>query len=93
MNWITNLEGAGTITPAGTRGGTAMNGNFVMYQAGKILCVGGAPSYSLVRFKICPMLLSVRWRWDASGPSCTFMVMNPANGFGERSRLHGCELC
>jgi hypothetical protein len=70
MNWITNLEGAGTITPAGTRGATAMNGNFVMYQAGQILCVGGSSSWALVRFRICSKLLSARWEWHARVLCC-----------------------
>ena len=48
MNWFTNLGGAGTTTGAGNRGPTAMNGNAVMYEAGKILAVGGAPSFALV---------------------------------------------
>lgn len=49
MNWLTGLGGAGVVTPAGTRGPTMMNGNAVMFEEGKILTVGGAPSYSLVR--------------------------------------------
>jgi galactose oxidase len=46
MNWYTTT-GTGGVTAAGTRGddGDAMNGNAVMYDAGKILTVGGAPSY------------------------------------------------
>ena len=49
MNWFTSLGGAGTVTGAGNRGPTAMNGNAVMYEEGSILAVGGAPSYALVR--------------------------------------------
>jgi galactose oxidase len=46
MNWYTT-GGTGGVTAAGTRGddGDAMNGNAVMYDAGKILTIGGAPSY------------------------------------------------
>ena len=46
MHWITTT-GAGSITSAGTRGtaGDQMNGNAVLYDVGKILTVGGAPSY------------------------------------------------
>jgi galactose oxidase len=46
MNWY-STTGGGSTTPAGTRGqdGDAMNGNAVMFDAGKILTVGGAPSY------------------------------------------------
>ena len=46
MNWYTTT-GTGGVTAAGTRGddGDAMNGNAVMYDTGKILTVGGAPSY------------------------------------------------
>ncbi|KAF1999280.1 carbohydrate-binding module family 32 [Amniculicola lignicola CBS 123094] len=48
MNWY-NSNGAGSTVGAGNRGsdGDAMNGNAVMYDAlaGKILTVGGAPSY------------------------------------------------
>ena len=43
MNWYTT-SGTGGTTPAGTRADDtdAMNGNAVMYDAGKILTVGGA---------------------------------------------------
>ena len=46
MNWY-STSGIGGVTPAGTRGddNDAMNGNAVMYDAGKILTIGGAPSY------------------------------------------------
>jgi galactose oxidase len=46
MNWY-STAGTGGVTPAGLRGDDtdAMNGNAVMYDAGKILTVGGAPSY------------------------------------------------
>ena len=47
MNWI-DTAGAGSITPAGNRADDAysMNGVAVMYQPGKILKAGGAPSYT-----------------------------------------------
>ena len=46
MHWITTT-GAGGITSAGNRAtaGDQMNGNAVLYDVGKILTVGGAPSY------------------------------------------------
>jgi galactose oxidase len=46
MNWYTTT-GTGAVTKAGTRGddNDAMNGNAVMYDTGKILTVGGSPSY------------------------------------------------
>jgi galactose oxidase len=46
MNWITT-SGSGTITPAGRRGtsGDAMNGNAVYYDTGKVITMGGSPSY------------------------------------------------
>jgi galactose oxidase len=46
MNWYTTT-GTGGVSAAGTRGDDtdAMNGNAVMYDAGKILTIGGAPSY------------------------------------------------
>ena len=46
MNWITTT-GSGSITPAGHRGtsGDAMNGNAVYYDTGKVLTLGGSPSY------------------------------------------------
>ncbi|NJR43355.1 MAG: hypothetical protein HC767_12540 [Akkermansiaceae bacterium] len=69
MNWFTNLNGAGTTTPAGTRGPTAMNGNFVMYAAGKILTVGGAPSFSLVRPPVPASVLHAAARNACGGPS------------------------
>ncbi len=47
MNWYTTT-GTGGVAPAGIRGddGDAMNGNAVMYDAGKILTLGGSPSYT-----------------------------------------------
>jgi galactose oxidase len=46
MHWF-DTAGNGSVTQAGNRGndGDAMNGNAVMYDIGKILAVGGAPSY------------------------------------------------
>jgi galactose oxidase len=46
MNWYTTT-GTGSVTAAGRRAddADAMNGNAVMYDAGKILTIGGAPSY------------------------------------------------
>jgi galactose oxidase len=46
MHWI-NTAGSGSWSNAGVRGddADAMNGNAVMYDAGKILTLGGAPSY------------------------------------------------
>ncbi len=46
MNWITT-SGSGSITPAGRRStsGDAMNGNAVYYDVGKVITMGGSPSY------------------------------------------------
>jgi galactose oxidase len=46
MNWY-DVTGSGSVAPAGVRGTDtdAMNGTAVMYDTGKILTVGGAPSY------------------------------------------------
>ena len=46
MHWF-DTTGNGNVTAAGNRGNDndAMNGNAVMYDIGKILAVGGAPSY------------------------------------------------
>jgi galactose oxidase len=46
MHWF-DTAGNGSVTAAGNRGSDndAMNGNAVMYDVGKILTVGGAPSY------------------------------------------------
>jgi galactose oxidase len=46
MNWY-SMAGAGATTPAGVRGqdNDAMTGDAVMYDAGRILTVGGSPSY------------------------------------------------
>ncbi|HKN96153.1 MAG TPA: galactose oxidase-like domain-containing protein, partial [Pseudonocardiaceae bacterium] len=46
MNWY-STTGTGGVSPAGVRGddSDAMNGNAVMFDTGKILTVGGAPSY------------------------------------------------
>lgn len=49
MSWFREFESEGRVTHAGNRGPTAMNGCAVMYAEGKILSVGGAPSFSLVR--------------------------------------------
>ncbi|GLK78527.1 RICIN domain-containing protein [Methylopila turkensis] len=50
MNWI-RTTGGGAIKSAGPRGDDvySMNGNVVMYDAGKLLKLGGAPAYELVR--------------------------------------------
>ncbi|MFL9898511.1 RICIN domain-containing protein [Paraburkholderia fungorum] len=46
MHWF-DTAGNGSVTQAGNRGtdSDAMNGNAVMYDIGKLLAVGGAPSY------------------------------------------------
>jgi hypothetical protein len=45
MHWFTT-SGDGSVRDAGRRGGgDQMNGNAVMYDAGKILTAGGAPAY------------------------------------------------
>ncbi|MDR4306332.1 RICIN domain-containing protein [Chelatococcus sambhunathii] len=46
MHWV-NTAGAGAVSNAGLRGDDAysMNGNVVMYDAGKLLKLGGAPAY------------------------------------------------
>jgi galactose oxidase len=46
MHWM-DTSGSGSWSTAGLRGddGDAMNGNAVMYDAGRILTVGGAPDY------------------------------------------------
>lgn len=45
MHWI-SVEGEGWTNEAGLRGNdNSMNGNAVMYDIGKILCLGGAPDY------------------------------------------------
>lgn len=46
MHWI-STKGDGEITSAGLRGddADAINGNAVMYDAGKVLKLGGAPAY------------------------------------------------
>jgi galactose oxidase len=46
MHWF-DTSGNGSVTAAGVRGSDsdAMNGNAVMFDIGKILAVGGAPSY------------------------------------------------
>jgi YVTN family beta-propeller protein len=46
MQWI-DTRGSGSVVPAGPRGDDefSVNGNAVMYEAGKILKTGGAPAY------------------------------------------------
>ncbi|MDC0434552.1 DUF1929 domain-containing protein [bacterium] len=48
MHWI-DVEGNGSVTVAGERSddADAMNGNALMYDIGKILTLGGSPTYSL----------------------------------------------
>jgi galactose oxidase len=60
MNWY-STTGSGSVTPAGNRAddGDAMNGNAVMYDAGKILTVGGAPSYEQVGATANAYVLSI----------------------------------
>ncbi|GIE93491.1 hypothetical protein Ari01nite_09560 [Paractinoplanes rishiriensis] len=60
MNWY-SADGTGSVTTAGTRGGTdAMNGTAVMYDTGKILAVGGATSYEGVEATADAHLITVR---------------------------------
>lgn len=49
MHWI-STAGRGSIESAGTRAGDeySMNGNVVMYDAGRLLKIGGAPAYENV---------------------------------------------
>ena len=58
MNWF-SIEGSGSQTPAGRRAGGSdqMNGDAVMYDAGKILTVGGAPPAAL----LAPHQLLLSW--------------------------------
>jgi galactose oxidase len=60
MNWY-STTGSGSVTSAGSRGDDtdAMNGNAVMYDAGKILTVGGATSYQQVNARVNAYVLSV----------------------------------
>ncbi len=60
MNWY-STAGTGGVTPAGNRAddADAMNGNAVMYDAGKILTVGGATSYERVNATADAYALSV----------------------------------
>jgi galactose oxidase len=60
MNWY-STSGAGGVTPAGTRADDtdAMNGTAVMYDAGKILTVGGATSYENVNATANAYALSI----------------------------------
>ncbi|GGQ48585.1 discoidin domain-containing protein [Couchioplanes azureus] len=60
MNWY-STAGTGGTTPAGNRAddGDAMNGNAVMYDAGKILTVGGATSYENVDASTSAYTLSI----------------------------------
>jgi len=60
MNWY-STSGTGGVTPAGTRAddGDAMNGTAVMYDAGKILTVGGAASYENVNATANAYALSI----------------------------------
>ena len=60
MNWY-STSGTGSVTSAGTRGddSDAMNGNAVMYDAGKILTVGGATSYEQVNARAGAYVLTV----------------------------------
>jgi YVTN family beta-propeller protein len=46
MHWL-DVSGDGSVTPAGLRGAdnASMNGNAVMYDAGRILTLGGSPDY------------------------------------------------
>jgi galactose oxidase len=60
MNWY-STAGTGGVTSAGTRGDDtdAMNGNAVMYDAGKILTVGGASSYEQVNARAGAYVLTI----------------------------------
>jgi galactose oxidase len=61
MNWY-STDGAGSVTPAGIRGDDtdAMNGNAVMFDAGKILTIGGARSYEQVNATANAYVLTIK---------------------------------
>jgi hypothetical protein len=59
MNWFAT-DGVGGQRDAGTRpGGDQMNGNAVMYAAGKILAVGGASHYELTPAKSVASIITL----------------------------------
>jgi galactose oxidase len=60
MNWY-STSGTGGTTPAGNRADDtdAMNGTAVMYDAGKILTIGGATSYENVNARTGAYALSI----------------------------------
>ncbi|PVI03408.1 galactose oxidase [Periconia macrospinosa] len=68
MNWF-NTHESGTTISAGARASDAdaMNGNAVMYDAlqGKILTVGGAPSYSLSKATRAAHIITLGAEYDS----------------------------
>ncbi|WP_184055300.1 RICIN domain-containing protein [Paraburkholderia sp. MM5384-R2] len=74
MHWF-DTAGAGSVTPAGNRGSDtdAMNGNAVMYDIGKILAVGGAPSYEYANATADATLIDI-----SSGTAVT-QTLTPMN--------------
>ncbi|GAA3346326.1 hypothetical protein GCM10020358_56880 [Amorphoplanes nipponensis] len=72
MNWY-STAGTGGVTPAGDRGDDqdAMNGTAVMYDAGRILTVGGATSYENVDARASAYALSI------SGTTVTARKVSP----------------
>ena len=79
MNWYSANGNGGTV-PAGARGSDAdaMNGNAVLYDAvaGKILTVGGAPSYqvSLAEVIALPACNGTAVETDAAASRCAMLV-------------------
>ena len=77
MNWY-STSGTGGVTPAGTRGDDtdAMNGNAVMYDAGKILTIGGAPAYEQSNASTNAFVVTIN---GAGNPVTTRRVASMAN--------------
>jgi galactose oxidase len=74
MHWF-DTAGNGSVTAAGNRGNDsdAMNGNAIMYDIGKILAVGGAPSYEQANATSDATLI------DISSGSASAVAIPPMN--------------
>jgi len=80
MHWF-DTAGNGSVTQAGNRGNDsdAMNGNAVMYDVGKILAVGGAPSYVQTNATSNATLIDIS---SGTATTRTIRSMNYQRAFG-----------
>jgi len=88
MHWI-STTGAGSITAAGARGsaGDEMNGTAVLYDVGKILAFGGAPSYQNSDATTASNVIDISGGVGSQAKVTATSPLNDARGFANSVAL------